>query len=106
MIPPAVVDKLQTAKAFTTIQVIHAARDKDAFAKALQAGELDRAVEIACGESKKTGLQIVTHTVEHGSERLAVAATLIEAFQNSVDALRSYLRKNPEASQREVQNLF
>lgn len=106
MIPNAIVERLQTAKAFTSIQVIHAAKNRVQFSKALQEGDLAQAVEVIAKESRKTELQMISQAVEHGSERSYVAATLMEAFQNSVDAIRDFVRKHPEVEAERTRILF
>lgn len=106
MIPQAIVKKLENAKEFTTIQVIHTAKKGEAFVQTLQAGELEPAIEKVRQAPKETDLQMVTQAVEHGSERTYVAATLMEAFQNSADAIRSYLRHHPDAPQNKSQISF
>lgn len=91
--------KLFLADSFTSRQVIHAARNKSDFAKALQTGNLSLAIESARKQPKKSDLQMITQAVEHGSERSGIVASFTEAFQNSVDAIRSFLKEYPNAPQ-------
>lgn len=106
MIEPLIAERLSEAKDFTSIQVIHAASHDDQFAQALREGNLKLAVESASKELRKTELQMVSHAVEHGSERTYFAATLMEAFQNAVDAIRGFIKKHPEADSKKTELSF
>ncbi|HEY4832363.1 MAG TPA: hypothetical protein VIH61_07395, partial [Waddliaceae bacterium] len=106
LIPLEMQKRLQTAPSFTSKQIINAARKGDQFSTTLQKGDLSATVEMVRKESKASDLQIITHAVEHGSERDGTEATLIEAFQNSLDAIRGYIKKNPECSEEKVKVSF
>lgn len=87
-------DDLAQAPTFTSKQIMNAAQRNDLFLKILLKGDLLEAISLFRKELEESDLQMITQAV-HGSERRGTDATLIEAFQNSVDAIREYVRKNP-----------
>ena len=89
--------KLENTDTFTSLQMIHAAKNSSSdFEKALLQGDLPQGIAIARGQPEESELQMIGQAVEHGSERPGMVSTLIEAFQNSVDAIRGFLKKNPQ----------
>lgn len=96
-IPTPIQQRLDKGESFTSMQVIHAARAGKAFATALDKGDLSEAVAIAQTQPQESELQMISQAVEHGSERSGMQSTLVEAFQNSCDAIRGFLKQHPEA---------
>jgi len=96
-IPNSIHQKMEGATSFTSIQLIHAAQHEETFTAVLQKGNLSDAVAIVQKHPQESDLQMISQAVEHGSERSGTHSTLIEAFQNSVDAIRNFLKQHPDA---------
>lgn len=101
-----VFERLKTSTNFTTLQIIQATQHEKDFEMALQQNDLPTLIELFSEQSSDSSLQMVTQAVEHGSERDCLEASLTEALQNSLDAIRGFLKKNPETEKKRSKIVF